>query len=134
MTISFPTPAFQNVPIHPEFYEPMVYPISAITLGNTTTVTTSFVNDFVLGQQVRFVMPPDSGTRELNGMTGYLITINSTTQFVVNVSSLDMNAFTVPTSIQQAQVIPIGDINSGQINTGRANNTTFIPGSFINVS
>lgn len=132
--ISYPTPAFQNVPIHAEFYQPHEYTIQALTLGQTTTVTTLTDNTFVIGQLVRFVMPTDSGTRQLNGMTGYIITINSTTQFVVSISSLGMDAFTTPTSQQKAQILPIGDINMGQTNTGRTNNLTFVPGSFINVS
>lgn len=132
--ISYPIPAFSNVPIHAEFYQPHEFTITALSLGPTTTVTTLIDNDFVIGQNVRFVMPPDSGTRELNGMTGYIITINSTTQFVVNISSVGMNAFTTPTSIQKAQILPVGDINMGQTNTGRTNNLTYIPGSFINIS
>lgn len=133
--ISYPTPAYQNLPIQPQFYQPQLAVISAISLGTSTTVTTSLANTCVVGQLVRFVMTPDSGTFQLNKLTGYITQIISSTQFVVAVDSSKMNAFVTPVGINTSQILPVGDINQGNINSnGNLNTSTKVPGSFINVS
>ena len=44
-----PTPAYNNPPIEPQFYQPSRFVISAISNGNPTTVTTSEENNYVVG-------------------------------------------------------------------------------------
>lgn len=133
--ISFPIPAYANVPINPQFYQPRFWFISSITNGPATTVNTTVIQDFVIGQLVRFVIPPTFGIRQLNEMQGYVIAINSPTQVVVNIDSSMMDLFTTSSSAAQPQILAIGDIGNGPINvSGRQNTGTFIPGSFINIS
>ena len=133
--ISFPIPAYSNVPINPQFYKPRFWFISTITQGMTTTVTTTTNQDFVVAQLVRFIIPPTFGIRQLNEREGYVIAINSSTQVVVDIDSSFMDAFTSSSVTTQPQIIPVGDIANGQVNaTGRQNTGTFIPGSFINIS
>ncbi len=133
--ISYPIPAYSNVPIQPQFYQPRFWFISTITRGIQTTVTTTVTQDFVVGQLVRFIIPQPFGIRQLNEQQGYVIQILSPTQFVVDIDSRFMDAFTSSSSTTQPQVIPVGDVGNGQINSqGRINNGTYIPGSFINIS
>jgi len=133
--ISYPTPPYSNPPIQPQFYQPQVGIILAISLGLNTTVMTLFPNQYVVGQQVRFVMTTDSGTRQLNGLTGYIIQIITPSQFVVSIDSTQMTPFVTPTGANSCQVLAIGDINQGDINAqGNLNTGTTIPGSFHNVS
>lgn len=141
--ISYPIPAYQNLPIEPQFYQPNQFVISAISLGITTTVTATADMNYVIGQLVRLIIPPPYGSYQLNNMSGYVLSLPSSTQVEISIdSSQNVDAYiayvqpTIPTSAQTvAQIIAIGDVNQGAINaTGRVNNGTFIPGSFINIS
>lgn len=130
-----PFPAYANPPIEPQFYKPRNYVIESIALGKFTTVTTSVDNDYVVGQQIRFVIPEQYGTRQLNQVTGYIISIITSDEFVVDIDSSQMDAFISATALQQPQVVAIGDINTGQINSNGRNSTlNYIPGSFQNIS
>jgi hypothetical protein len=133
--ISFPIPAYANVPINPQFYQPRFWFINNITNGKTTTVTTKSSQDFVVGQLVRFIIPAPFGIRQLNEQEGYVIAINSPSQVVVDIDSSHMDLFRTSSATTQPQILAIGDIGNGQINNnGRKNYGTFIPGSFINIS
>lgn len=139
----FPGPiASQNNPeIEPQWFEPSWFPIATITPGVTTSVTTSssFGVDcnFVVGQLVRFVIPRYFGMQQLNFSQGYVLTVPGTNQITVGINtSQGYDAFIAsPTySTEPAQVMAIGDINTGLPNTGRSNNITTIQGTFINIS
>ena len=133
--ISYPIPAYSNVPIEPQFYRPRFWFISTITRGRTTTVITTTGQDFVIGQLVRFIIPASFGIRQLNEQEGYVIAINSSTQVIVDIDSSFMDPFKTSSATTQPQIIPIGDIGNGQVNnSGRRNTGTYIPGSFINIS
>ncbi len=133
--ISYPIPPYQNVPIHAEYYQPSFYFISGIVLGSNTLVTTSVNHNYVIGQQVRLVIPPSFGTTGLNEMTAIVLSIPNPNQVVLNISSIGMSAFIASSATTQAQIMAIGDINSGPINTqGRVNQITYIPGSFLDIS
>ena len=136
-----PRPAYYNPPIKPQYYAPNAFTIASISLGATTTVTINPTfygasNNFVVGQLVRLVIPPFYGSYQLNNKLGYVIAIPAPDQVTLGIDSLGANQFiaspaygpTVP------QIIPVGDVNTGQINTGRIGNLTFIPGSFLNIS
>lgn len=133
--ISYPIPAYQNLPIDSDFYQPSRFVISAITRGKTTLVTTTTDLNYVVGQQVRFIIPPSFGIRQLNEQTGYVLSIPSPTQVVVDIDSSFMDAYIASLATTPAQILGIGDINSGRINsTGRINTGTYILGSYINIS
>ncbi len=128
----------RNPPIHPEYYQPRRYIISAITLGPTTTITTTVAHDYVIGQLIRILIPVQYGSVQLNESEGFVLSIPAANQVVIDIdSSRNVNTFigsptygpTLP------QICAIGDVNTGQINAnGPAHLTTFIPGSFINIS
>jgi hypothetical protein len=127
----------RNPPIVPQFYAPSVYYITAISNGNNTTVTTATTHNYVIGQKVRFHIPPTYGERELNEQEAYVLSIPSATQVLVGIDSITYNAFIPSPSYgpTKPQICAIGDVNTGSINsTGRISNGTTIPGAFRNTS
>jgi hypothetical protein len=132
--ISYPVPAYANVPIHAEYYEPNRFIISAISLGVTTTITTTTNINYVLGQQVRLIIPPTFGTRQLNERSGIVIDIPASNQVTLNIDSQGMDTFVSSSATTKAQILAIGDYNSGQLNANVLNSNLNIPGSFINTS
>jgi hypothetical protein len=130
-----PVPPYSNNPIAPQFYQPSQFFISGITLGQTTVITTSVNHNFVLDQEVRLLIPPSFGTIQLNHRTGFVIAISAPNQVTLNINSTNADAYIASTNkIQQAQIIAIGDVSNGVINTGRSGNMTYVPGAFINIS
>lgn len=130
-----PQPLYTNPPIQPEFYQPRMFFIDDITRGSNTTVTTTDDHDFVIGQVVRLIIPQEFGIRQLNGLQGIVISLPADNEVLVNIDSRFMNNFISSSGGTQPQILPIGDENSGQINSsGRVNNLTYIQGSFINIS
>jgi len=139
--ISYPIPPYSNPPIEPQFYIPSQFIIIGITLGMTTTVTTTIDHNYVIGQLVRILIPSKYGSRTLNEQSGYVISIPSTNSVEISINSLGTDAFIAsPTflpfqSKTLPQILAIGDVNSGVINvTNPQNIPTFIPGSFIDIS
>ena len=50
-------------------------------------------------------------------------------------SALNVNTYIASSATTQAQILAIGDVNSGPTNvSGRVNNITFIAGSFLDIS
>lgn len=139
--ISYPIPPYSNVPIQPQFYKPRNYVIVAIALGVTTTVTTAVDHDYVIGQEIRLIIPNKYGSRLLNEQLGYVVIIPAPNQIVVDIDSNGADPF-IPSPVFSVfeskivpQVLPVGGVNSGAINAnGRIQNITYIPGSFINIS
>ena len=105
-----------------------------MTLGQTTTVTTSVDQNYVIGQLVRLDIPQGFGARQLNQQTGYVISIPASNQVVLTIDSSNADPFHTSTAITKPQIVAIGDVLSGTTNNqGRLNNATTIPGSFINI-
>lgn len=139
--ISYPIPAYANVPIEADFYQPSRFVISAISLGVMTTVTTTQDMNYVIGQLVRLIIPPTFGSRQLNESQGYVIDIPAANQVTLTINSQGFDAFISSSSTTKAQILAIGDVNTGYVSsTGRSIPTTDgntnieIPGSFINIS
>ncbi len=133
--ISYPIPAYQNLPIEPQNYEPRRFVIDDITLGKTTFVTTATAMDYVVGQQVRLIIPPSFGCRQLNGQTAFVISVIDEFEIELDLYSAGGDPYTASSATTQAQIIGIGNINQGAINSsGRTNTSTSIPASFINIS
>lgn len=130
-----PIALFNNLPIEPQNYQPRFFFILNIAIGRMTTVTTTVDHDYVIGQQCRLVIPTVNGCRQLNEQTGFVLSIPTSDQVVLNIdSSTNVDYFVTSTSPTQPQILAIGDVNTGVTNLGRTNNTTFILGSFINIS
>lgn len=136
--LTYPIPAYQNLPIEPEFYQPSRFVISNISLGIKTLVTTSVNHNYVIGQECRLLIPSSFGCYQLNEVTGYVLSIPMSNQVELSINSLrnvDPFIASSDTYPSVAQIVAVGDLNSGQINSnGRIQNITYIPGSFINIS
>lgn len=134
--ISYPIPPYQNLPINSNFYQPGQFFISGVTLGVTTTITTTANMNYVVGQEIRLLIPPTFGCRQLNNQTGFVISIPVANQVTVSIdSSKNVDAFTSSSATTQPQILAIGDVNLGQTNSNGLNNqTTYVPGAFINIS
>lgn len=134
---SGPIPPYSNPPIEPQFYIPHKFEIESMVLGVTTFVTATEDMDYVIGQLVRLLIPFGFGCRDLNEKVGYVINITSADTVEIDLNSQSMTAFVNPNygvgSV--AQIVPVGDVNTGAINNeGRRNNKMYIPGSFRNIS
>lgn len=140
--ITGPIAPESNPPIQPLWFLPSNFEITAISTGITTTVTTTSsvsapaTNNFVVGQLVRFSIPPTYGIRQLDGRTGYVIAKPTSNQVVVDINSTTFNQFVAVPSYGPTppQIAAVGDIQSGPINALPTTQQTFISGSFINVS
>lgn len=134
--ISFPIPAYSNLPIQAQNYQPSRFVISGVTLGMTTIVTTTENMNFVVGQQVRLIIPGSFGCYQLNNQTGYVISLPAVNQVKISInSSSNVSAYIASSATTVAQIVAIGDINQGYISTsGRSVAEIQIPGSFINIS
>ena len=134
--ISYPIPLYQNVPIQPQYYKPRRWVISGITLGQTTFITTTTDMDYEIGQEIRLQIPPSFGSIQLNGQKGFVLSLPATNQVEVDLNSSQADPFIASTStVQSAEILAIGDINTGVTNTdGRNHQRTDVPGSFINIS
>lgn len=136
--ISYPIPPYQNVAIRADYYMPSRFEIAGVTLGQTTVVTTSAPHNYVIGQEIRLIIPPTFGCRQLNQKKGFVLTIPTTASVEVTIdSSRDVDAYVASSDpTEDAQIVPIGDVNTGYINNinGRSNVGIYIPGSFRNIS
>lgn len=134
--ISYPIPLYANVPIESQYYQPSRFVISALTRGQTTTVTTSVAHNYIIGQECRLIIPPSFGCRQLNEASGFVLSIPSTTQVELSIdSSINVDPYIASSATTVAQILAIGDLNSGVTNSsGISNQGTYVPGSFINIS
>jgi hypothetical protein len=130
-----PIPPYSNPPIEPQNFIPSRFVITAITLGPTTFVTTSVNLNYVIAQECRLIIPQGYGCRQLNEMTGFVLSIPNPNEVELSINSTGDDPFISANLRQQPQILAIGDVNNGTTNTtGRQKTGTFIPGSFINIS
>lgn len=142
MAISGPIALYNNLPIHPEYYKPSRFQIADITLGVTTIITVDpdvypfkTVNlDYVIGQEVRVIMPKGYGCQQINGLTAYVLAILSLNVVEISINSSDFDPFLMISLPQIPQILGIGDVNSGHINLTNKCMKPWIPGSFRNIS
>lgn len=143
MGTNVPTPAYNNQTIQSQFYAPSYFQISDVTFGTNTTVTVlpNFGRDanFVVGQQILFLIPNAYGTIQLNKKRGIVTSLVSANVFTVNIptSSAEYTAFVpTPTAERQiAQVVPAGTYDTGNTIADPQDIALVnlaIPGSFTN--
>lgn len=122
----------------PQYFSPSLYYITAITNGQTTTITTAANHNYVIGQLVRTIVPITYGEIQMNEVSGYVLSIPSANQVVLAIDSSKFDTFiSSPTyGPTKPQISGIGDINSGESSNSNARllNATTIPGAFINTS
>jgi hypothetical protein len=115
--------------LYPVLYAPGDIVIAAVTTGTTTTVTTTAPHNFVVGQEVAFRIPAPYGMIQLNSLPnlvipgspvyGYVVSVTSSTIFVVNINSTAFTAFNSNqpfanyVGLKFPQVVAVGDVNTG---------------------
>jgi len=132
--ISYPVPLYQNSPIRAEFYKPNVFFISAITLGYQTIVTMTADHNYVIGQLVRLIIPNGYGSRQLNEVPGYVTSIPATNQVTLDIVSSNADPFINANLKTKAQIVAVGNVNAGNLNSNGTTLGLSVPGSFINIS
>lgn len=91
--------------------------ISNVTAAASAVVTTTTAHGFSVGQEVRFVVPQVTATTYgmtgLDGLSGTVTAVGSTTAFTVDIDTSAMAAFAFPAAaavpFSPAEVIPYGD-------------------------
>lgn len=121
--------------LYPYLYFPGISFISAITLGTTTTISTTHAHNLVVGQEVAFRIPtvrgyPTAwGTTGLNSLPnnltpgapayGYVVEVTDYNTVIVNINSSSYDAFNVDIPIANVagmsfpQMVAVGDVNTG---------------------
>ena len=118
-------------------YIPFTCNITSIAQGATTIVTTAVDHGFIVGNTVQFVIPKEYGMRQLNKLVGLVLAITSNT-LEVNINSALFDPFVVPIPssviivFDPAQVLPVGDGNTGYITAGSQPPALKIPGTYRN--
>jgi len=96
-------------------FKPAMRIVTAVTNGLPASVTTSFAHGYASGLIVRLIVPLGFGMEEANDLFGQIF-VTGTTTFDIDVDTTYFNAFVVPVtppaSLQYAQAVPFGEINS----------------------
>jgi hypothetical protein len=92
-------------------FVPANQPIASITNANPGVVTTSQAHGYLTGLLVRLFYPTSFGMPEANNQV-FTITVVSTTTFSLGVNTTTYQPFTVASTKQIAQVIPVAEIAS----------------------
>lgn len=102
-------------------FNPIFYPrrrfITEISVAGDAVVTLSVTHQYNIGQKVRFVVPAAYGMVEINGLSGTIIDIDTTTTtgntVTVDIDSSAFTAFTFPLSaavpFSPAELVPMGE-------------------------
>lgn len=117
--------SFRTIPFDPIFYPRRRF-ITSVTTGSTTIVKMSVTHGYKVGQLVRFVVPASFGMTQLDGLTGTITAINTTTTsgntITVSIDSSSFTAFAFPTSasvpISFAEVVPVGEDTAAALAAG----------------
>jgi hypothetical protein len=126
-----PAGAIVKKVLYPFLYLPQDNVISSVTTGASTTVVTTMYHNFEVGQEIAFRVPNFWGITQLNSLPntlipgspvyGYVTSITDNWTFVCTINSASYTAYTsngTMTSttligLTYAQVLAIGDVNSG---------------------
>lgn len=106
-------------PVNPNFpWLPATSIISSITRASQAVITTTSPHGYSTGFNVRIVFPFPYGLTfgmyQINGLTG-VINVLSPTSFSISIDSTNFNPFVVGTTLENAQVIPIGQFTNANL-------------------
>lgn len=107
-------------PSNPNFpWLPQARAITSISQSNPAIVTTSTPHGYQSGYNIRIVLPfPYSlsfGMYQINDQEATIVQVLSTTSFSITIDTTKYNAFTVGTTLQNAQTIPISQYVNGEL-------------------
>lgn len=87
--------------------------VTNITQAVNAQVSTSIAHGLTVGQEVRFIIPAQSGMIQLNGLTSnnyepaIILSVIDDYNFTININTTAFTAFTWPTIAQQPSSFPI---------------------------
>lgn len=99
--------------------------VSAITQANPGVVTTTEIHGYLSGLFVRFYFPINFGMMQLNGNV-YEVTPLTPTTFAINVDTTNFDAFSISSTVQLPEVIPVGEV-AETLQNSVYNNRNIIP-------
>lgn len=99
-------------------WQPNYNVISSITNANPGVVTTASPHGYYSGLIVQFFFGPLFGMQQIIGNI-YTIIVLSPTTFSINQNTIAFDAFTIGTTLQVPQVVPVGEIASTLKNVER---------------
>lgn len=107
--------SFRTIAYGP-YYTPQNYTIASISQAAQAVVVTTVAHNLTVGQAIRFNVPSAMGMVEMNGLTGNIVAVNTSTtvnSFTVDINSSGFTAFAWPLSggvaFTPAQAIPYGE-------------------------
>ena len=126
----------RNPAIQPQNFLPSRFTISTLTLGVQTSVTTDVDHNYCIGQLTRILIPWPFGCRQADEALGYVTSIPASNQVVIDIDSSQWDLFidTPRYYSTPAQIMAVGDNNSGQIMAANGFPPVYIDGSFQNIS
>lgn len=107
------------------YFVPNRQQIQSISNANPAVVTTTQDHGYLTGLVVRLTFPVTFGMPEVNGQI-FEITVLTTRTFSIPVNSTAFQAFTVASTTQVAQVIPVAEIAS-TLTSATRNNDNIVP-------
>ena len=93
-------------------FQPAMRIVTAITLSNPASVTTSFAHNYKSGLIVRIDIPPGYGMQQINQQVG-TIAVTSPMTFSININTTYYDSLTTPTTYREMaqlpQVVPVAE-------------------------
>lgn len=123
-----PSPAYSNVVINADYYNPSRFQVSNVTRGVTTTVTTVGNQNYVIGQLVRLLIPKIYGIQQINEQQGIVVSLPSATSVEVNINSSSYDPF-----VSSPYTATITNISQAYPCVVTASNS-FVTGQFVEIS
>jgi len=95
-------------------FQPAMRIVTAISLSNPASVTTSFPHNYNSGIILRIDIPPGYGMQQIDQQVGTIV-VTSATTFDINIDTTNYDALTTPTTYREAsqlpQCVPFGEVN-----------------------
>ena len=107
-------------PSNPNFpWLPQANTITSISNANPAIVTTGTAHGYQAGYNLRIVFPfpyiLSFGMYEINDQIGTIVHVLSPTTFSISIDTSGYAAFTVGTTLQSAQTIPVSQYVNGEL-------------------
>lgn len=113
------TGSYRVIPYDPLFYPSHRY-ITAITAANPAVITLSVKHNYVVGQQVRVMVPAAYGMVEINNIVGNITAIDTSANTITtDIDASTFTAFAFPLTaavpFTPAMVVPVGETANANI-------------------
>lgn len=107
------------------YFVPNRQQVSSITRANPAVVTTTQSHGYLSGLFIRFYFPINFGMTQVNGNV-YEITVLSPTTFSIPVDSTNFDSFSILSTSQVPEVIPVAE-NALSLAQAERNNQNILP-------